>query len=545
MATTFETNIEYAPFNSVNKDRAINADHLARWLSSVNGNGVTRKFGEFKTTISGGMNAVVNTGIGFVDGHHIYLKASQTIEIAEASVTADRIDTIGFRLEIGNRKVVLYYQTGEVGSGVAPTPLDNDDYVEVPLYNIIVRQNATAINSETDLVDVRKYVVSSATYFKRYTQTFVTSASTSTLTISVPFNVETDDIEIWNNTSVLLASQYSISGNVITFNTPIRSGNEIQLNVWHFQDGSGSMDSLTMVIDKLEETEKTTKYYYHCNGVNDNIILSEIAQNYLVGTVNLNAINADARDFLARIENDARLNANGQIEIMVCGNCGVSSFFSGTGTATPYVYFAFGREATSSRTIYFNFSNCSRITVNCPTTVGTKAVIFSGADINIRNVALNVASGYNVDIFYGTNVHCEDSEFWMNTTNDCCVGRCCGYFENVRTSITSQSGNAYCFYSNGNLTRIIGGTHYAWTGSTSKVAVCFYVIDAAANNENVLFITMANCPENTRSGLRQTDTINVARGYCTAIMNTLFKAATFGESSERTIAYGNVIISKN
>lgn len=529
---SYENNIEYAPFNSINRDRAINANHLARWLSSVNSDGVSRKFEEFKTEVSGGMNVTVGTGVGFVDGHHIYLKSSLTIEIEEASNSGDRVDTIGFRLEKTNRKVVMYYKTGVVGSGNAPEVLNNnnsDEYIEVPLYNIRVPQGAASINSETGLIDVRSYVVSSATFFKKYIYPIDMNTNRSTLPIPHPFNSDTDDVEILNNGIPLLASQYTIEGNVITLNSPILAGNKVQLNVWHFQDGSGTMDSLNLVLERLNVVEGVLKYYYFCTGVNDNIALSQMAQNFLAGTGEFTGV-----------------NANAQMEIIICGDCGVSNVYSGTGTqVNPSTYFAFGRTATTTRTIYFNFSNCSRINIACPTTSGTYATIFSGADINVRNVALNVTAGYNVDIFNGTNIHCEDSEFWMSTTNNCCVGRCCGYFENVRTSITSTGGNAYCFYSNGNLTRIIGGTHYAWTGSSTSVGVCFYVIDAAANNENVLFITMANCPQSTRSGLTQTDTIQVNRGYCTAIMNTLWKAATFGENSETTIAYGNVILSKN
>lgn len=524
--TTFENNIEYAPFNSINKDRAINADHLARWLSSVNGNGVTRKFEEFKTVVASGMSVTIGTGIGFVDGHHIYLKASQTIEIAEANTSGNRIDTIGFRLEKANRKVVLYYKDGEVDSGTAPEILNDEDYVEVPLYNINVSQGATSLNNTTDLIDVRKYVVSSATYFKKYNQTYNPASTITTLTITVPFNNETDDIDIYVNGRALLSNQYSISGKVITFNSSIYSGNEIQINVWHFQDGSGSMDSLNVVLEKVEEYGKSAKYFYHCTGVDDNKKLSAIAQNFLAGTGDFEGI-----------------NANAQMEIVVCGDCGVTGAYSGDGTETyPYTFFAFGRAATSTRTIYFNFSNCSQIDVPCFTTGGTYNTIFSGADINVRNCRLNVTRGSNVNIFNGTNVHCEDSEFWMTTINDCCVGRCCGFFKNVRTSITSSSGNAYCFYGNGNLTRVIGGSHYAWTAGTDKEAVCFYV--EASQTQNVLMLSMVNCPQNTRSGYSQTDTIKVNSGYATIYQSTIWKASTL-YSTENCIAYGNVIISKN
>lgn len=526
MATTvYENNIEYAPFNSVNQDRKINADHLARWLSSVNSDGVARKFDEFEATISNDTNVVINTGVGFVDGHHIYLKAAQSIPIAEASNSSERIDTIGFRLDVANRKVVLYYATGVAGSGVAPTPLNDSEYKEIPLYNVRVRQSATSI-LESDLIDVRQYVVSSATYFKRYTQSYNIDSTTNSVTITVPFNVETDDVEVWNNTNVLQSNQFSITGNVITFASPIVAGSKVQINVWHFQDGNGKVNDLNKVLEQLNEVEGVTKYYYFCTGNNDNIALSNIAQNFLQGTGDFEGI-----------------DANAQMEIVVCGNCGVSSYYSGDGSqARPYTYFAFGRAATSTRTIYFNFSNCSRITVNCSATSGVYSTIFSGADINIRNVALHVATGYNVDIFNGTNVHCEDSEFWMATTNDCCVGRCCGQFDNVRTSITSASGNAYCFYGNGNLTRVRGGTHYAWTAGSGKEAVCFYV--EASQTENVLFMSMVNCPQNARSGYTQSETVKVNSGYATIMQCALWKASTL-YSVENCIAYGNVIISKN
>lgn len=527
---TYENNIEYAPFNSVGMDRAINANHLARWLSSVNSNGVARKFNEFEATAVGGMDIVIDTGVGFVEGHHIYLKASQTITIEAANNSSNRVDTIGFRLERENRKVVLYYNVGELDVEEAATPLDDGDILEIPLYNIKVNKGVTSINQSTDVTDVRKYVVSSATYFKKYNQNYDVTQTTSSVVITVPFNNETDDVDVLVNGIELLTTQYSISGNVITFNSAITSGNEIQVNVWHFQDGSGSMDNWEQVLTEMQKVQTVTKYYYQCSGVDDNKKLSDLAQHFLGGTDEFTGV-----------------NANAQMEVVVCGNCVVDSYYSGDGSVTrPYTYFAFGRASTSTRTIYFNFSNCSRITVDCPLVNASGgnaySTIFSGADINVRNVALNVASGYNVDIFNGTNIHCEDSEFWMTTTGNCCVGKCCGLFENIRTSITSTSGNAYCFYGNGNLTRVIGGTHYAWTASSSGEAACFYV--EAGQTANVLFISMVNCPQMTRSGYSQTDTIKINNGYATIMQSALWKASTLYNTTN-CIAYGNVIISKN
>ena len=531
MATkTYENNIEYAPFNSVDRDRAINANHLARWLSSVNSDGVARKFNQLEVTVVNGMNVSVNTGVGFVDGHHIYLRASQSIQIEAASVSGDRIDTIGYRLEAANRKVVLYYAIGEVGTGNAPTPLNNDEYIEIPLYNVNVRQNTTSILA-SDLVDVRTYVVSSATYFKRYYQTHTTTSVTSNLAITTPFNADTDEVEVLVNGIALLSNQYSISGKTITFNSAIYSGNTIQVNVWHFQDGSGKMNTMNDVLVDLGDLEKVKKYYYFCTGDNDNRVLSQIAQDFLNGR----------GDF-------AGIDAYAQMEVMVCGDLEAMQEYSGSGTQSdPYIYFAFGRPATSNRTIYFNFANCSRLTVYCLNSQTNYTTVFGGADINIRNVSVFVETGDRVDMFNGTNVHVVDSEFWMTTDNDCCVGRCCGYFDKVRTSITSQDGNAYGFYGNGRLLRVIGGDHFAWTANSSKEAIPFYV--AANQTENVMHVTMANMPQYPRSGYTQSRPVKINHGYATFMMNTMWMVATKDNGSfydaTKCIASGNAIISKN
>lgn len=528
--TTYENNMEYAPFNSIDRDRAINADHLARWLSSVNSDGVARKFNQLEVTVVNGMNVSVNTGVGFVDGHHMFLKSSQSIQIEAASVSGDRIDTIGYRLEVANRKVVLYYATGDVGTGLAPEPLNNDEYIEVPLYNVNVRQNTTSILA-SDLEDVRTYVVSSATYFKRYYQTHTTTSTTTTLAITTPFNVDTDEVEILVNGIALLSNQYSISGNTITFNSAIYSGNTIQVNVWHFQDGSGKMKTMNDVLVDLGDLEKVKKYYYFANDEDDNLKLSQLAQDFLNGTGEFAGIGTYA-----------------QMEVVVCGSMSVIQRYSGSGTQSdPYIYFAFGRPSTSTRTIYFNFSNCSRIDIFGVNSLTNYATVFGGADINIRNVAVNVVSGYNIDVFNGTNVHCVDSEFWMNTDYDCCVGRCCGFFDRVRTSITSKNGNAYGFYGNGRLLRVIGGDHYAWTANSSKEAVCFYV--EAYQTENVMHVTMANMPQSTRSGYTQSRPVKINNGYATFMMNTMWMVATKDNGSfydaTKCIASGNAIVSKN
>ena len=528
-------NISYAPFNSVinqstkKGDRTINANHLRRWLSSVNSDGVSRQFDELKLEVDNELNVILKKGIGFVDGCSMFLESPLTITLDASSTNGDRIDTIGYRLTNSIRKVLPYYKTGDVGTEKAPEIVSNSDIIEIPLWNIRVRQGATTV-SEEDFADLRKYVVSSATYFKRYNQTKETKSVVSSLVITVPFNNATDDVEVLVNGIVLLDSQYSIQGNAIIFNQAIASGNEIQVNVWHFMEGTGTVDSLNKVAVLQETINTLHQYFYFCNGVDDNVKLSEIAQNFL-----------NARGTFAGEPTYS------QIEIVVCGRLGISSNLYGSGTSEdPYYYFNFGDDLTGTRTIYFNFGNCKRIEIDAPVTDGAYTRVFNGSRINIRNISLDINSGYTVDVFYGTKLHIEDSEFWMATSSSCKVVNGDGFFKNVRTSIESSGGNAFGFYSRGGLTRVIGGTHYAGTNGSSTSSASFYVINADSNSNNVLFLSMVNCPKhrlnNDDSSNHQA--INVFRGYCTVMESTLWKQASFGASSKDPIAYGNVIIDK-
>lgn len=530
-------NTQYFPFNSRNGDRKVDASYFARYAESLSTDGVARnRYNELELVLSSDMNVTLKPGIGFVKGHYCYVESDITISIASAPSTGTRIDTIGYVLDIENRKVVPYYKEGNTDEGT-PTIVNNSYFVEIPLYNIVV--NAGQVITVDSIKDVRKYAVGTATTFRKLVQSITTSSNITTLAITELYDAASDYVDVQVNGIMLEPNtQFTINGNIITFKEAILANNDVKVIVWHFEDKINTFtgSSNTTNSEELNDLTKIKQYYYFCKGDgNDNVALSNIAQNFLTGTGEF-----------------AGISDNAQLEVIVCGDMKQIAIWSDvinqTGTqSNPYIYFNFGRPSTSTRTIYFNFSNCARFDVICSSNTNAYSVVFGGADINIRNVAVNVKTGYNVDMFNGTNVHVQDSEFWMTTSNNCCVGKCCGYFDKVRTSITSTSGNAYCFYGNGGLLRVIGGDHFAWTSASGKEAVCFYV--EAYQTENVMHVTMANCPEYPRSGYTQTRPIKINNGYATFMMNTLWMIATKDNGSfydaTKCIASGNAIISKN
>lgn len=544
-------------FNSVGDDRSYDANDLCDWLKSTNSNGVRANPVDQLKVIpptTSDLIVQVTAGVGLINGHSMELSNTLSILLDDAppaSVGQSRIDIVGFRINYSDRRMEIFYRPGTPAANpTIPELIQNKTYYELCLAEITVTAGLSTIG-ESNIHDTRDsdkcgFVISTTTIFTQDEKSFVTETTTTMFTIDLEvFNPKLDIVNITVNGNKLAKEQFFIQGRNVILKSPVYANNTITYTIWHFIDaGKVLANNMSQVEEVSEEVNKMVKYYYFCNGVNDNMVLSQLAQDFLAGTGDYVGVDTYA-----------------QMEIVVCGSIGISSEYSGDGETYPYTYFAFGRASSQTRTIYFNFSNCDIIKIsNIPT--NKNAIIFSGADINIRNVALDVsgpnqeAVGYKVDIFNGQNIHCEDSEFWMTTVGDCCVGRCCGLFENVRTSILSTTGNAFCFYGNGRLTRVIGGMHHAWSNSSNQKStsnpsgvesVCFYV--EKNQTENVIHVTMANMPEHSRSGYTQSRPVKINNGYATFFQNTMWMPATVDNgsfySATNCTAYGNVIISKN
>lgn len=572
--------VEYGFFNSVNGDRKYNADKLTGWLSVLVGSGVSGvDINSLKVVPKSGMTVTIKAGKAFIDGHYLYNDTDYDIALSASSPTVDRTDRIVFYLDNVNRTMGFKVKSSSTGSLTVVRTSDLKEYVladvSIPKQtaaisaDLITDQRAKVRDENTqekellcgfcktvaplpddfdasdlfnqweklfyDWFDGLQEEVATKTMFKEYTSRYVANTvPVSTIPISISqFNNPLDILNVYvNGMKLIKGEDYTVATNrssISLMNAIDVAGTEVHFQV--FKSIYDDTSDLTTVMTELDELETRVngldgsgKYIYNATGTNDNIALSNIAQNYLAGTGDFSGV-----------------NTNGQMRVEVRGTLGVTTYYSGNGTsALPYTYFAFGRASTSSRKIIFDFSNCDRITINA---AGTYATIFSGDDIFIENVRVNVASGNNVNFFDGVRVDARDSEFYGSATNDIICLKCCGNFDNVKVSITSTSGNAFCSYGNGNLTRVNGGTFYAWTAASAKEAVCFYV--EASKTENVLVLDKVNCPQYARSGYYQTDTIKVNSGYACLTGNTIWKASTlYSTTNGKVTNTGEMVISK-
>ena len=262
----------------------------------------------------------------------------------------------------------------------------------------------------------------------------------------------------------------------------------------------------------------TNEYKYVCNGIDDNVKLSEIAQTWLNG----------GTDYACK-------------KISVYGTFGCSAAYGGAGTsANPYRWTSVGTDANTNRRIIFDFSSCGQI--NLPIASGTVNTVFHGYNAHIigANVIVNQSgSGTIVKGFSSSAgaVYAENCRFWFTCYQDSVIANA-GTFVNCRASVANLINNSYCFLPfSGSLLRINGGEYYAYTSaSTAKSAV------VGQSGENAVSILYGvNAPTVSRSGFYQTNSIIQYAGggilNCTDLVSALTVTTVAGISNIRgTIA---------
>ena len=258
-------------------------------------------------------------------------------------------------------------------------------------------------------------------------------------------------------------------------------------------------------------------YTYKCNGVDDNIRISDIVKNFLNGGTN-----------------------NMYMKLNVIGKLGCKGVVRGGGNATnPYGVFDFNVE--SNRRVIIDFSNCSEIN---PTIESGKYTVIFFTEYNISIVGANVigsntASGTIIRIFNSSSgvIYAENCRFWLNGYLNSLISLN-GTFINCRGSVANITENAYCFLpSDQALIRVYGGEYYAYTGDSAKQSAILG--QSSANSVSVLY--GVNAPTLARSGFYQTNSILQWTGggvlSCTDLISELPMIVVSGISNIRgTIA---------
>lgn len=238
--------------------------------------------------------------------------------------------------------------------------------------------------------------------------------------------------------------------------------------------------------NEMTEANRKLEYEYYCNGVNDNINISNLANTFLT-------------------ENDSLYE---DMTIRVHGHFGATSPRQGDGTsANPYLWFIAGRSRETSRRVFLDFGNCSQIELP-EGEAGAYYTVFYGLETHIKNanVIARGAESY-INMFSSpsaTKNFCDDCRFWITAAGGY-VSRG-GTFRNCRISFTTMVDDAYIFnVTTLGLLRVFGGEYLSYA-PTGKFSTVVYV---NAEQTNAVVITYGmNCPEVVRGGLVQTYAVN-------------------------------------
>lgn len=551
-------------FNAVRTDagydRKYSAQDWSDFIASFISTGVLRDANNgLYVAANGGFALKVLKGWGNIKGHWYHNDADfLTFSVPTPPVGEHgRIDRIVIRLDntLETRNAFLVYLQGEAkANATAPELTRTETIYDIVLADINVKASTTEIR-QSDIVDTRpdqelcgwvtspigydeyfenldaafntwftevRTTLSLTTLFKKYVWAVTLEEEKSFVTFDIsqydPTGVDILDVYA-NGLKLQKTKDYTLENSVITFTTPKVAGTDILVEVYKSIDGKGMgtvIDEVSTLQQQMSTVKNIGEYIYICNGVDDNIKLSEIAQAFL----------------------DSQNNYD-QLTINVYGTFGASVPFAGSGTnVSRYRWFSLGSAGTQTKKVTFDFLNCSQITLNCAN--GYYYIGFYGVGLNIRNASI-IANCRNsegsFEMFSATtgSVNAENCRFTINGMQGCSIAAT-GTFNNCTGKVINENSSSYCFnVLNNCLLRINNGEYYSYSNSSNDSSVVYI----AANTPTAVVITNGmNCPTVTNGSLKQANAYlcNSGAGAFNDTITTLTTKASSSQNVRGTYA---------
>lgn len=524
-------------------DRNYNADDISDFFRFAFSTGVVKSDTVnneptgLKVVATTGLTINVNAGFGCINGKPYINEALKTFTLTANGTSANRYDYIVLRYDNNTsvRDTYLNLVTGGSSIPAVGTLTRSGNIYELMLAYITVAPSATTI-TQSNITDTRgdndlcpwfTAVKGTTDYYDAMIvpyefNTTLTAAATTVVT-NLPsslYNSKYSLIEVYTNgiKEPLTAFNVGVSGSyiTITFTATKASGARITVNLSNFIDGEGLSTAIAgyaAYTQAVEELQAANEYNYICNGVNDNVLISNIVKAFF------------------------SVNDYKRLKLNVIGNLGMTAAAQGDGsTATPYSWFDFTKQVTTNRTLTIDFSNSSGI---APTLADGKAYyIFKSEDINIIGASVivsNTAANTSVKVFGTTSgrVYAEHCRFWVTAYYNSLIAST-GTFKNCRGSVANAASNSYCFnVASAGILRLYGGEWYAYTGSSSLISG----IIGQSGTDSVSILYGVNAPTAARSGYYQTNSIyQTATGgmvNCTDLISLLPLDVKTGVSNVR------------
>ena len=538
-------------------DKTYNANDYSDNLAVVISNGVLRSDADDLKVTASGMAVSVAAGRAWIEGRYYRNDAVFDFPAVTAPTGGGRIDRVMLRLnsnvDLGDeteRKISLVYVQGTAAADpVAPAPIRADGIYDLVLANINVPASASSVSVD----DMRSvdglcgwiYSNTRGYIFKCYTWAKTIAAETSTVQFDIPqYTSENGFVEV--NVNGILENEnddYTMSGTVLTFTGTLIAGTVVTVKYYKAIDATGVdsvIDAIATLEQKVAALDGVSRYSYFCTGLNDNFSLSQIATAFLTGSYTSSNVTAAANAFLTALGGNtylAGLASDAQIEIDVCGECGVQTAYAGSGSVpAPYRWFDFGSSISAKR-IIFDFSKCDKIKVTCAGS--TSNVILAGENMDVRGLNIKAsatAASCNIEMTSGiTNsgrIGFSDCKFEIQTTGSAVVAKH-GTLTNCYAYAVSEASTAYCFQpTNTGLLRIMGGEFYAYV-RTSAGTNSAIVYVGASDSDAVLLAYNVHCPAVAKTAYKQSY-LSLAQVGTVIVNGVVSTLASSGDANQIT-----------
>lgn len=529
-------------------DRNYNADDISDWFSIVCATGVVKTDVEnnepqgLKVVSAGGMSFNVKVGKATINGKG-YINDSLKTFTCDVAGSTTRYDYVVLRYNntqstaSTSRRITLEYIKG---TSTIPT-VDNltreGDNYELMLAYIAIPANNTVLGTiydtrgDQELCPWFTAVKGYEDYYDAIVMPYEfngTMASVSTTIVtnlpSKLYNERYSIVEVYTNGikepqeafSVVVTGEYIN----ITFATTKTAGAKINVVLNNFLDGEGLSNVLaqyTQWVQAVADLQSAGEYNYICNGVNDNVLISNIVKTYLSG----------GTDY-------------GTMKLNIIGNIGMTAPARGAGSSTnPYGWFDFNVE--SNRRAIIDFTRCGQIS---PTVADGKYTQIFYTDYGIHIIGANVVvnnttTSTNIRIIGAASgvIKFDECRFYITGYQDSLIALR-GTFNNCRGSVANSINNSYCFLPTSyGMVKIYGGEYYAYTGDSSKQSA----IVGQSGADAVTIMYGVSAPTAARGGFYQTNSILQWAGggvlSCTDLISELPMVVISGISNIRgTIA---------
>ena len=312
--------ISYGFFNSVNGDRLYNADDISNYFLKLISNGVfATPANAMQVQESSGMTVSVSAGWGFINCKWLNNDSAYNLTLDAADIALNRIDRIVMRLNADRtlRNMELAIIKGTPAATPAPPALTRvaGGVWELSLAQIYIAANAAEI-TQANITDERpntslcgfvtglidqidttnlfaqynaafnewfetvKETLNSATLVRQYTQRYeTTQASETTIPINIAnYNYTLDILNVYvNGLKLIPGVDYTENNgsNTITLAQALDViGTPVEFEVLKCIDGSEAESVVDIVYQLQTEIAKIDRNNYYCNGVNDNVGLT-------------------------------------------------------------------------------------------------------------------------------------------------------------------------------------------------------------------------------------------------------------------------------